>query len=80
MKYTFNMIRDKCGKNEFAERMNLMFPDAEKKCVVSSFRKLPSRMNHDRHFSEWLKDSDHDYPIAEGLYEKLKRKGSYNKD
>ena len=80
MKYTFNMIRDKCGKNEFAERMNLMFPDAEKKCVVSSFRKLPSRMNHDRHFSEWLKDSDHDYPIAEGLYEKLKRKDSYNKD
>ena len=59
--------------------MNLMFSDAEKKCVVESFRKLETQKNHNRHFSEWLKDSDHDYAMAQSLYEKLKKTEEYKR-
>ena len=79
MKYTFHMVRDNQDKAAFAARMNLMFPDAEKKCVVESFRKLETQLNHNRHFSEWLKDSDHDYDIAQSLYEKLKKTEEYKR-
>ena len=36
-------------------------------------------MNHNRHFSEWLKDSDADYNIAKELYYKLKEKEKYTR-
>ena len=32
------------------------------------------KMNHNRHFSYWTKESDPDYSIAESLYQKLKNK------
>ena len=79
MKYTFEMIRDNCGKDEFADRMTLMFPDAEKKCAVESFRKQESKQNHNHHFSEWISGKGTDYAIAKGLYEKLKNKNAYNR-
>lgn len=79
MKYTFDMIKEGVDKKGFAERMNLMFPKAEKKCVVESFRKQETKMNHNCHFSKWLKDSDPDYPIAQSLYDKLKEKRMYEK-
>lgn len=79
MKYTFEMIRDNCGKDEFADRMTLMFPDAEKKCAVESFRKQESKLNHNHHFSEWISGKGTDYVIAKGLYEKLKNKNAYNR-
>lgn len=79
MKYTFDMIKEGVGKNDFAERMNFMFPKSEKKCVVESFRKQETKMNHNCHFSKWLNDSDPDYPIAQSLYDKLKEKISYQK-
>jgi len=79
MKYTFEMIRDNCGKDEFADRMTLMFPDAEKKCAVESFRKQESKLNHNHHFSEWISGKGTDYAIAKGLYEKLKNKNAYNR-
>ena len=59
--------------------MNLMFPEVEKKCVVDSFRKQETQLNHNRHFSEWLKDSDADYNIAKELYYKLKEKEKYTR-
>lgn len=79
MKYTFHMVRDNQDKAAFAARMNLMFPDVEKKCVVESFRKLETQLNHNRHFDEWLKESDHDYDIAQSLYEKLKKTEEYKR-
>ena len=79
MKYTFHMVREGKDKNDFAARMNLMFPDAEKKCVVESFRKLETQKNHNRHFSEWLEGSDPDYQIAQSLYEKLKKTEEYKR-
>ena len=79
MKYTFHMVREGKDKNDFAARMNLMFPDAEKKCVVESFRKLETQKNHNCHFSEWLEGSDPDYQIAQSLYEKLKKTEEYKR-
>lgn len=79
MKYTFHMVRDNQDKAAFAARMNLMFPDAEKKCVVESFRKQETQKNHNRHFSEWLESSDPDYKIAQSLYEKLKKTEDYKR-
>lgn len=79
MKYTFHMVRDNQDKAAFAARMNLMFPDAEKKCVVESFRKLETQKNHNCHFSEWLEGSDPDYKIAQSLYEKLKKTEDYKR-
>ncbi|MGF0089135.1 hypothetical protein ACQRC7_01175 [Segatella copri] len=34
-------------------------------------------MNHNRHFSEWLADSDPDYHTAQDLYYKLENKDGY---
>ena len=79
MKYTFHMVRDNQDKAAFAARMNLMFPDVEKKCVVESFRKLETQKNHNCHFSEWLEGSDPDYKIAQSLYEKLKKTEDYKR-
>ena len=79
MNYTFHMVREGKDKNDFAARMNLMFPNAEKKCVVESFRKLETQKNHNRHFSEWLEGSDPDYQIAHSLYEKLKKTEEYKR-
>lgn len=73
------MVRDNQDKAAFAARMNLMFPDAEKKCVVESFRKLETQKNHNCHFSEWLEGSDPDYKIAQSLYEKLKKTEDYKR-
>lgn len=77
MKYTFHMVRDNQDKAAFAARMNLMFPDAEKKCVVESFRKQETQKNHNRHFSEWLESSDPDYHTAQDLYNKLAKRDGY---
>ena len=77
MKYTFHMVRDNQDKAAFAARMNLMFPDAEKKCVVESFRKQETQMNHNHHFSEWLEGSDPDYHTAQDLYYKLAKRDGY---
>ena len=77
MKYTFHMVRDDQDKAAFAARMNLMFPDAEKKCVVESFRKQETQKNHNRRFSEWLADSDPDYHIAHELYYKLAKREDF---
>ena len=79
MKYTFHMVRDNQDKAAFSARMNLMFPDAEKKCVVESFRKQETQKNHNRHISEWLEGSDPDYKIAQSLYEKLKKTEDYKR-
>lgn len=79
MKYTFHMVKEGQDKNNFARRMNLMFPDVEKKCKVESFRKFEKKQNHNLDFSEWLADSDPDYPVAKSLYEKLKRKDDYRR-
>ena len=77
MKYTFHMVRENQDKAAFAARMNLMFPDAEKKCVVESFRKQETQMNHNHHFSEWLEGSDPDYHTAQDLYYKLAKRDGY---
>lgn len=77
MKYTFHMVKEGKDKNAFAARMNLMFPDVEKKCVVDSFRKQENQKNHKRHFSEWLADSDPDYHIAQELYYKLEKREDF---
>ena len=77
MKYTFHMVRDNQDKAAFAARMNLMFPDAEKKCVVESFRKQETQKNHNHHFSEWLEGSDPDYHTAQNLYYKLAKRDGY---
>ena len=79
MKYTFRIVKDDQDKNAFASRMAVMFPEVEKKCVVESFRKQETQLNHNRHFSEWLKDSDADYNIAKELYYKLKEKEKYTR-
>lgn len=79
MKYTFHMVKEGKDKNAFAARMNLMFPDVEKKCVVDSFRKQETQKNHNRHFSEWLADSDPDYHTAQDLYNKLKKMEDYKR-
>lgn len=78
MKYTFGMIKEGVDKNDFADRMNLMFKDTEKKCVVESFRKQETKNNHNCHFSKWVVNKS-DYPIAQSLYEKLKNKELYAK-
>lgn len=72
MKYTFHIIKDDQDKKDFEKRMNLMFPDAQKKCISESFRKLETQMNHNLHFANWLMDTDPDYSLARKLYEKLK--------
>ena len=72
MKYTFHIIKDNQDKKDFEKRMNLMFPDAQKKCISESFRKLETQMNHNLHFANWLMDTDPDYSLARELYEKLK--------
>lgn len=79
MKYTFHMVREDKDKTAFAARMNLMFPDVEKKCVVDSFRKQENQKNHNLHFSEWLSESDHDYDMAYELYCKLKKTEDYKR-
>lgn len=77
MKYTFHMVKEDKDKSAFAARMNLMFPEVEKRCVVESFRKQETQMNHNRHFSEWLEGSDPDYHTAQELYYKLEKKDGY---
>ena len=79
MKYTFHMVKEGKDKNAFAARMNLMFPDVEKKCVVDSFRKQETQKNHNLHFSEWLSESDHDNAMAYDLYCKLKKTEDYKR-
>lgn len=80
MKYTFRIIRDDQDKNAFADRMNQMFPDAEKKCISESFRKMETQMNHNKDFSQWYKDSDPDYNTAFDLHLKLKDEKEYKRD
>jgi hypothetical protein len=79
MKYSFDMIRENQDKNDFAERMESMFKDVEVKCVVNSFRRQENKLNHNKHFSKWFKDTDPDYPIAESLFRKLKMKDRYRR-
>lgn len=79
MKYTFGIIRREAKMKDFAERMGFMFPAAPKKCVVESFRKQEPKMNHNCHFSEWLK-TDLDYAMAKVLYEKLKNTKCYERE
>ena len=79
MKYSFDMIRENQDKNEFAERMESMFKDVEVKCVVNSFRRQENKLNHNKHFFKWFKDTDPDYPIAESLFRKLKLKERYRR-
>lgn len=79
MKYTFDMIREGQEKSDFAKRMDLMFKDAEAKCAVESFRKQENKLNHNRHFAYWMKESDPDYPTAESLYHKLKKTEYYHR-
>ena len=80
MKYTFHMVRDDQDKNAFAARMNQMFPDAEKKCISESFRKMETQMNHNKDFMQWYKDSDPDYNTAFDLHLKLKDEKGYKRD
>ena len=79
MKYSFDMIRENQDKNDFAERMESMFKDVEVKCVVNSFRRQENKLNHNKHFSKWFKETDPDYPIAESLFRKLKLKDRYRR-
>lgn len=79
MKYSFDMIRENQDKNDFAERMESMFKDVEVKCVVNSFRRQENKLNHNKHFSKWFKDTDPEYPIAESLFRKLKMKERYRR-
>ena len=79
MKYTFGIIRPEAKKQDFAERMGFMFPYAPNKCVVESFRKQETPMNHKCHFSKWLK-TDPDYDMAKGLYGKLENKERYERE
>ena len=74
-----DMIRENQDKNDFAERMESMFKDVEVKCVVNSFRRQEHKLNHNKHFSKWFKDTDPDYPIAESLFRKLKLKDRYRR-
>ena len=77
LKYTFHMVKEGKDKSAFAARMNLLFPDAEKRCVVESFRKQETQMNHNRPFDEWLADSDADYSKAQELYYKLEKREEF---
>lgn len=79
MKYTFGIIRPEAKKQDFAERMGFMFPYAPNKCVVESFRKQETTMNHNCHFSKWLK-TDPDYDMAKDLYGKLENKERYKRE
>ena len=79
MKYSFDIIREGQDKSDFAVRMNLMFKDTEVKCEVNSFRREEKKMNHNKHFSYWHKETDPDYSIAESLYRKLNEKDLYRK-
>ena len=79
MKYTFHMVRDDQDKNAFAARMNQMFPDAEKKCISNSFRRMENIMNHNKDFAEWHKNTDPDYKITLTLYDKLKNTEEYKR-
>ena len=79
MKYSFDMIRENQDKNDFAERMESMFKDVEVKCVVNSFRRQENKLNHNKHFSKWFKETDPDYSIAESLFRKLKLKDRYRR-
>ena len=79
MKYTFHIVKGDQDKSAFASRMNLMFPEVEKKCVVDSFRKQETQKNHNHHFSEWLAESDKDYSKAQELYDKLKKEEEYKR-
>ena len=79
MKYTFNMIREGQEKSDFAKRMNQMFEDAEVACNVESFRKQENKLNHNRHFSLWQKETDPDYLMAESLFRKLKEADYYRR-
>ena len=79
MKYTFRIIRDDQDKNAFADRMNLMFPDAEKKCISNSFRRMENIMNHNKDFAEWHKNTAPDYKITLTLYDKLKNTEEYKR-
>ena len=45
MKYTFHMVKEDKDKSAFAARMNLMFPEVEKRCVVESFRKQETQIS-----------------------------------
>ena len=40
---------------------------------------LEKKMNHNKHFFYWHKETDPDYSIAESLYSKLKEKDRYRK-
>lgn len=51
--------------------------DKWEKCVVDSFRKQEIQKNHNRHFSEWLAESDKDYSKAQELYDKLAKRDGY---
>ena len=77
MKFTFHMVKEGKDKSAFAARMNLLFPEVEKRCVVESFRKQETQMNHNRPFDEWLADSDPDYHIALELYYKLEKREEF---
>ena len=79
MKYTLNMIREGQEKSDFAKRMNQMFEDAEVACNVESFRKQENKLNHNRHFSLWQKETDPDYLTAESLFRKLKEADFYRR-
>ena len=79
MKYTFNMIREGQEKSDFAKRMNQMFEEAEVACNVESFRKQENKLNHNRHFSLWQKETDPDYLTAESLFRKLKEADFYRR-
>ena len=43
----------------------------------NSFRKQETQMNHNRHFSEWLAESDYDYAMAHELYYKLEKREEF---
>lgn len=79
MKYTFNMIREGQEKSDFAKRMNQMLEEAEVACNVESFRKQENKLNHNRHFSHWQKETDPDYLTAESLFRKLKEADFYRR-
>ena len=73
------MVRDNQDKAAFAVRMSLMFPDAEKKCVVESFRNQENQLNQNHQFSELLEGYHPDYHTAQALYNKLKKMEDYKR-
>ena len=58
----------------------MYFPDAEKKCISESFRKMETQLNHNKDFMQWYKDSDPDYNTAFDLHLKLKDEKEYKRD